>query len=274
MPTGPAHLADARAVARALTDRPLEYAIQPIRRFGPGWSRALRFEWLVRPQRHFGLSPNDLVTGVISLGLETTLDRRVAGDAIAFLGMTRGTSLAINILHSSAADPCFAHLLLETLDRHGVEPERLSVEITEHGRLSNLPGLLTTSETLRSFGIRIGLDDVGSGCHALVDSIDLDCLDYVKLDRRLISQAIHDPICRNQLIRLLHAARRRKLELVAEGIEHEQHVELALMLRIEVGQGYYWDLPRTIHCARPAASNAPEEYPPLAAAASSLPAAG
>lgn len=238
---------DNLAIRQAIRLRPLDYVTQAIHyyEFGQwheGWS-----EWLVRPERHWGLSATDLVRGLISLGLQRDLDKRVAADAIHWLATNPKSELAINVVADSLAAPGYADEMLATLSSHRIHPRRLALEITEHVPVVDLVATANAANQLRQAGVRIGIDDVGRGWHAALTAMDLGFLDYIKIDRRLIMDAMADTLNRARLNSVLQLARERKLEVVAEGIENEAELAVAERLDVRYFQGFYWGAPLPAH---------------------------
>ena len=74
--------------------------------------------------------------------------------------------------------------MVRALERHAVRPSRLVVEITETRRIPDLPTRPRSPPRLREYGVRIALDDFGSGYNALAQLHSLP-VDIVKLDSSL-----------------------------------------------------------------------------------------
>ena len=238
---------DSNSIRAAIWTRGIDYAVHPIRYYEFGHWREAWVEWLARPQRHWGVDADDLVNGMVSLGLQGDLDRRITADAVTYLSQTQRTAVAVNVVASSLADREFCNTLLVQLARHGVSPDRLALEITEHQPVTELAATAECADRLRAVGVRIGIDDLGRGWHAATTALELGFLDYAKLDRCVFADARVDPLSRDRLRAVLHSARQRKLDVVAEGIQSEGELIHAEKLGIRYFQGYYWGGPRAVN---------------------------
>lgn len=97
------------------------------------------------------------------------------------------TVLAVSLSGTQFAMPNLATELRQVLERHGLEPWQLEVEITESALTQNFDESRKQLRLLRSLGVRVALDDFGSGDCSLAHLRDLE-LDTLKLDRHLIAR--------------------------------------------------------------------------------------
>ncbi|MGR6734582.1 putative bifunctional diguanylate cyclase/phosphodiesterase [Pseudomonas chlororaphis] len=97
------------------------------------------------------------------------------------------TVLGVSLSGTQFAMPNLATELRQVLERHGLEPWQLEVEITESALTQNLDESRKQLRLLRSLGVRVALDDFGSGDCSLAHLRDLE-LDTLKLDRHLIAR--------------------------------------------------------------------------------------
>ncbi|PMY67456.1 MULTISPECIES: bifunctional diguanylate cyclase/phosphodiesterase [Pseudomonas] len=97
------------------------------------------------------------------------------------------TVLGVSLSGTQFAMPNLATELRQVLERHGLEPRQLEVEITEDALTQNLDESRKQLRLLRSLGVRVALDDFGSGACSLAHLRDLQ-LDTLKLDRHLIAR--------------------------------------------------------------------------------------
>ncbi|WP_338806375.1 EAL domain-containing protein [Pseudomonas chlororaphis] len=97
------------------------------------------------------------------------------------------TVLAVSLSGTQFAMPNLATELRQVLERHGLEPWQLEVEITESALTQNLDESRKQLRLLRSLGVRVALDDFGSGDCSLAHLRNLE-LDTLKLDRHLIAR--------------------------------------------------------------------------------------
>ncbi|WP_051258773.1 EAL domain-containing protein [Chitinibacter tainanensis] len=126
----------------------------------------------------------------------------------------------------------------------GFSPQQIVLELLEHETLSSdAVDISRAVHNYRKKGYRIALDDFGHGM-ANLDRLWLLEPDYVKLDRHLIALAAQQSKARagyGQLVQLLKNA---GTQVIAEGIETEEHKQLALASGVDGLQGFYFAHPR------------------------------
>jgi len=121
--------------------------------------------------------------------------------------------------------------------RSNPTPERLVVELTEHAVVENYEHLRAALALLRSLGVRVAVDDAGSGISSFRHILTI-APDIVKLDRSLIAKLESDPARRALGEALVQFAAQINADLVAEGIERVEERTACLDIGIRYGQGY------------------------------------
>ncbi len=173
-------------------------------------------------------------------GLGIELEMLATARAVAQLPMLPGdATLTINIGPQAA----MSAQLLETI--RDVPPQRLILELTEHSIVDDYPGLTESLRKLRQRGIRIAVDDAGSGYSNLAHILKL-APDLIKLDRDLVSGIDVDPVRRALATSLVAFAADTGAQIVAEGVESEDELGTLRRLGVRYAQGY--------HLGRPAAA--------------------
>jgi diguanylate cyclase (GGDEF)-like protein len=156
----------------------------------------------------------------------------------ALIGANSPTGyVSVNIDAAQLSDPGFEAFVLSTLERNEMEPRELVLELTEHSVVDREHA--PTLERLRRAGVRIAIDDFGSGFSSLGQSAQLP-VDLLKLDRSFVSGMLasnHDARLFAVLARL---ATTLDMDLVAEGIETEEVAQLLIAAGITVGQGFHY----------------------------------
>ena len=120
----------------------------------------------------------------------------------------------------------------------GKAPEKL----TEHTAFNDYPGLQAALMRLRKGGVRLAVDDAGSGYSSLTHILKL-APDFIKLDRELISGIDIDPVRRALVISLVAFAADTGAEILAEGIETKDELDAVRRLGVRYAQGYYLGRP-------------------------------
>lgn len=121
--------------------------------------------------------------------------------------------------------------------------DRLTVEVTEHTRVDKYPRLLSAVAELRAMGVRISVDDAGSGYSGL-NHIRQLVPDVLKLDRELTIGVHEDPVRQALAAALVGFAHRVGAVIIAEGIEVEAESDMMRSLGVQFGQGYLLGRPQ------------------------------
>lgn len=145
--------------------------------------------------------------------------------------------------------------ILGLLDRAGLAPDRLQVEVTETALLADFEVARENLQTLRGAGARIVLDDFGAG-HASISYLREMQFDGVKLDGALIASVADSLRSRRLLKGVLDLCSALGLPSVAEHIETDEQLRLLRELGCREGQGYLLSPP--LHAEAAAALAAPK----------------
>ncbi|AXQ48264.1 putative bifunctional diguanylate cyclase/phosphodiesterase [Pseudomonas vlassakiae] len=247
-----------QAFGTALTERQFVLHYQPQIRLDS--HRVLGYEALVRwDHPDFGLLYPDRFISlaersgfIIELGWEVL---RLACEALACWGTQgRETCLAVNVSAMQLRQADFSTRLLATLQRHGISPQRLELEITETTILDPEGTAVDHLHRLRAAGLGISLDDFGRG-YAGFAHLQALPLSKLKIDRSLIaplSNSYDDsPIVSSTII----LAKRLGLEVVAEGVETREQVVCLKLAGCDIAQGYHFSRPMSLAQLR--------DYPPF-----------
>ena len=114
---------------------------------------------------------------------------------------------------------------------------RLVVELTEHESIEDYPSLLAGIDALRERGVRLAVDDTGSGFSSFHHILRLSP-DIIKLDRALVAGVDVDPARRSLMAAMIHFANETGTMLIGEGIETDDELSVLRSLGLDHGQGY------------------------------------
>jgi diguanylate cyclase (GGDEF)-like protein len=205
-------------------------------------------EALVRwphPERGL-LGPDHFLPLVRQHGLMRSLTEFVLAqaldDAAHWYSRGVGVPIAVNVFAPALGDLDLPNQIMRALADRNLAPAALTVEITEDLLLQNMLRTRTVLHKLRELGIRIAIDDFGSGYSALSYLCELP-IDEVKLDRQFIAPIVVDPRAAAVVRAVVDLAHVLGVTTVAEGVEN---AETALRLReygCEVAQGFYYSPP-------------------------------
>lgn len=236
----PSSLATFRSdLTRILADRNLSTRFQPLLSAADG--KLFAHEALMRGPEGSPLhQPLKLLAAAASAGLSTDIDLLAVERALeAFAARGAPGKLFINMLPGTlltcAQLPQRLRLLL---DRTAFDPQRLVIEITEHGQQFDVAALCAQGRRLRELGCEIAIDDFGTGNSGLKIWSELRP-DYVKIDRYFIARLESDPVAMELLRAMLDMAHVLGSRVVAEGIETGQQLQLLQATGVDYLQGYF-----------------------------------
>lgn len=155
-----------------------------------------------------------------------------------------GVGLALNISPNQLLQDDFNATLLAELHSHGINPERVTLEMTELAVADAHGELQQNLTALRQQGLRFALDDFGTGYSSLSLLVNLRP-DEIKIDKSFVLAACDDPIAL-QIVRLLQAlCQEMGMTLVAEGVEDQPVLELLERAGLGRFQGYLLARPQS-----------------------------
>lgn len=146
----------------------------------------------------------------------------------------------VNLFPSTIIDTPIDRLL--TLFPSNRRKNNYCIEISEQQFIGDPAYLRDHVAALKENGILVAIDDVGFGRSSLESLIILEP-DIVKIDRKYVSGIAAEPAKARLLRRLVKVVNALGAELIAEGIEEREELELLLDIGIELGQGWYWGKP-------------------------------
>lgn len=127
--------------------------------------------------------------------------------------------------------------LTSALDKHGLAPKRIEIELTETALVENNGQIATTLANLRTLGVRIAMDDFGTGYSSLAHLRDFE-LDRIKIDRSFIA-ATHSDASSAAVIRAITTmANSLAIATTGEGVENEEQLSNLIECGCGTAQGY------------------------------------
>ncbi|MGP8221421.1 MAG: EAL domain-containing protein [Acidimicrobiales bacterium] len=181
--------------------------------------------------------PNEWFTEAAAVGLGVELELHVLRAALAEQHrMPAGTYLSLNVSPQTAMSPLLLDLLANSPCEHIV------LEITEHVGVEDYETLAESLLRLRSKGLRVAIDDAGSGYASLRHILNIRP-DIIKLDVALTRGIDVDPARQALAVALVSFRKNIDAVLVAEGIETQSELDMLIRLGLQHGQGYYLGRP-------------------------------
>ncbi len=150
--------------------------------------------------------------------------------------------VSVNASLKQLLEPDFVEEVLCTLEETRLPPAALDIEITESLAMEQFDTVVLKLQALRELGIRVSLDDFGAGYSSLNYLTTLP-LTKVKLDRGLV-QFTHGEQKEARLVNsIIQMAHQLNLEVVAEGIETQEQLDILKAQGCDTIQGYYYSKP-------------------------------
>ncbi|MEP4560851.1 MAG: EAL domain-containing protein [Nitratireductor sp.] len=150
--------------------------------------------------------------------------------------------LSFNLSPSQLVDQNTADHILTTLARASFDPRRLEVEITETGMMTDPASAEKIVQDLRAEGVRISLDDFGTGQSSLGRLREFH-FDKLKIDQAFVASILSDRASEHIIRAILAMCEGLDIEVVAEGIETEQQAARLVEFGCRGGQGYLFGKP-------------------------------
>ena len=162
------------------------------------------------------------------------LEKAVA--AAAQINKRNPFDVAVNLSARLLDDKGFTLRLTALLARHGLDPQRLTLELTETATLSGGEGFDMIAR-LRQLGVKISIDDYGTGLSTLEYLKKIPATE-IKIDQSFVKGIVEnrsDRLMVQSTIGLAHSLGRT---VVAEGVEHQDTLKVLIELGCDVAQGY------------------------------------
>jgi len=160
--------------------------------------------------------------------------------------------MAVNISAPQFADDGFVNLVINTLDKYSLAPNKLELEVTESVVMKNVSDVVKRLSLLRAHGVSIAIDDFGTGYSSLQYLEELP-LDVLKIDKAFVdrldtsSQKKSDSSedeKKNSLVNIIVLmAEAFNLDTVVEGVETTDQLEQVVALGCDLIQGYLYSPP-------------------------------
>jgi diguanylate cyclase (GGDEF)-like protein/PAS domain S-box-containing protein len=197
-----------------------------------------------RHPRHGLIMPSRFIPVAEESGLIGELGAHVLDLACGFLGRQAGSGIQVfvNVSPSQLGPGCFASVVAAALNRHGVDPTRLGIELTESSVLHATGSSYRALQELAELGIDLVLDDFGTGYSAIAALLATP-IRGIKLDRSFTSRVGIDPqadLVTRALGGMVEALGFRG---VAEGVETEAQFAAVRSLGWRLGQGWLFGRP-------------------------------
>jgi len=231
----------------AIADGRLRMHYQPQIHLGTGhlWAVEALARW-PHPRRG-DVSPSVFVPLAEESGLIVALGYWAVREACAQLALWRDAGAAVpavsvNLSPICIRDPGLPDVVAQALEANGLPPGALTIEITEGVFLEQTPEAETTIDALRKLGVRLSIDDFGTGFSSLSQLTRLP-VEEIKLDRSFLLDLETSEATRTLVEAVIRIGRARQLNVVAEGVTSAYQRQFLQDQGCHVGQGFLFAQP-------------------------------
>ena len=231
--------------ALALQDNEFELYFQPKVHLATG--KVDKAEALLRwfPAGGNAVSPEIVVELAESSGRAYDLAKWVVHRGLSHLREWQGkldVSLALNIQACLVNSPDLPSLLGDALAIWGIDPDQVTVEITESGIIEDKDSGFENLLSMRDLGIHLAIDDFGTGYSSLSYFKHIPASE-LKIDQSFVRSMLSDSQDLELVKIMIRIAHQFDLAVVAEGIEDRETLDTLRELGCDYGQGYYFSKP-------------------------------
>ncbi|KGM42095.1 diguanylate cyclase [Aquabacterium sp. NJ1] len=215
-------------------------------------ARGLHCEVLLRLKDTDGsiIPPGAFLPAAERFHMASRIDRWVVRHVFEWLAsqgeaLDQIDTIAVNLSGQSISDPSFHHFMQELITETSVDVRKLCLEITETSAITNLADAGAFIEGMRQRGVRMALDDFGSGASSFGYLKNLP-VDYLKIDGQFIKALVHDPLDQATVRCFCEVARVLGIKTIAEFVETEATLHELRKLGVDHAQGYLIHKPQPL----------------------------
>ena len=150
--------------------------------------------------------------------------------------------VSVNVSRISLYNPNLVHKLLKLINKYGIAPQYLHLEITESAYMTNPSMMLMIIEDLHKAGFTILMDDFGSGYSSLNTLKDFP-IDMLKIDMNFLPRGSMAERSRIIISSVIHMAKRLGIKVIMEGVETQEQRDFLRDLQCDYIQGYFYSKP-------------------------------
>jgi diguanylate cyclase (GGDEF)-like protein len=235
-----------QALRTAISSAAVDVFFQPIISFSS--NRISGFECLARwNDADLGMVPPDVFISVAERrGLITPLSKVLFSKALgAMAHWPDNMFMAFNLSPSQLIDHSTSKNLIAQIHQHHIDPARVEFEVTETAVMINPAAAARVIHEIKASGVRISLDDFGTGQSSLSRLRELP-FDKLKIDRSFVSNLTEDKASETITRAILAMCEGLGISTVAEGIETKEQAAKLIEMGCHYGQGYLFGRPKNI----------------------------
>jgi EAL domain-containing protein (putative c-di-GMP-specific phosphodiesterase class I) len=160
----------------------------------------------------------------------------------ASLNLPSPLALSINLSEKQMRQPNLHDLVRQALEVNQIASHLLWLEVTEQSEVKNMEAVYSIFEGFRSMGIKVCLDDFGTG-HSTLGHLNTFPLDILKIDKSFVQKVNSEPGQAKLVKTMIGLGKNLDLRVVAEGVETQQQLSFLRQTDCNYAQGYYFSRP-------------------------------
>jgi diguanylate cyclase (GGDEF)-like protein len=219
---------------------------QPIVDFGQS-GKVFGFEALCRLKTPEGKWLNGMEAFALAAEVKRSHELDLACQKLALIGKSQSISadkpIFINVLPQTIMSPGWLEFILNILNQQQIDQRDVVIEIIESEK-TNPEVLARYCDEIRMHGLRIALDDMGSGFNGLRILAEVRA-DFIKIDRAIVHEAQGSRVRTVLLEAIISMAQRLGCTIIAEGLERVEDITYCQDLGLHYAQGHYFAQPQS-----------------------------
>jgi diguanylate cyclase (GGDEF)-like protein len=192
------------------------------------------------------LAPDEFISAAEQAGTIVHLTRYVMERAVKYCREWRDQGfeigVAVNLSARDLLDEYLPYFVLQILKDQDIAANQLTLELTENSVMQDVNHAVTVLECLRDIGVRISIDDFGTGHSSLAQLRNIP-LHELKIDRSFVTDVLEENQNEAIVRATVELAHNMGLEVCAEGVEDEETLRYLSSVGCEQAQGYYFSKP-------------------------------
>lgn len=230
-------------IEKALVNDNFKIVLQP--QVNIRTNEIVSFEALARFKNE-NIKPDKFIEIAEKYNLINDLGKVIINKAIYALKTLKENNIKLRTIYVNFSidqlyDDTLITYILNKLKETNIEPKYLGIEITENVLINESKETITFFEKLKSYGFKLSIDDFGSGNASLSYLISYP-LSSVKLDRSFVNKYLNKEYMQI-FTTIVYLAKELNYDVLAEGVEKEEQINLLKQTRCNLVQGYYYYKP-------------------------------
>ena len=205
------------------------------------------FDVLVRMLDEQGneVLPAEFIAAAERNDLMKNIDRWVIGASLSFCANRKSANIFVRVSKDTLLDQSVVGWLETQLKSLKIDPKRLCIQITEDVATQYLKKTKEFADSLRKLGFCFAVEHFGTGRDPLRLLADIN-MDFIKIDGSLMQGLSTNQLTQQRVKGLVEAAKKRKIETIAERVEDANTMAVLWQLGIEFIQGYFVNSPEEV----------------------------